>query len=185
MLQFFSVRFCSQHDGSVTVLISHHTAVSLRSIMLLCCMFLCWKCDTIHQLLCYAPAIFLGSSCSSSDTKLIVVEESVKPASTSSKVLQVPAVTHCGVNVFKLQPDHLSGSCEMLYPPSSSLHHTVWQFYRLRRKFNSYRHPLTLFRSTEKSLAAARVLFSKFDNWQLEFQVVLFPLCHQQKWLWH
>lgn len=121
---------------------------------------------------------FWAAVCSSSDTKVIVVEESVKPASTSSKVLQVHAVTHCGVNFFSLHPDHLSGYCEMLWihshmsssssllafflPPPHRL--TLLSSSSETLKFNSYRRPLTLFGSTEKSLTAARVLFSKFDN---------------------
>lgn len=68
---------------------------------------------------------------------------------------------------------HMSSSSSLLaffLPPSHRL--TLLSSSSETLKFNSYRRPLTLFGSTEKSLTAARVLFSKFDNWQLEFQVV-------------
>ena len=58
------------------------------------------KWDKIHQLLCEVPCVFLSNRMSS-DRKVIAVGDSVKPASTSNKLL-ISTVSHRGVDFVSL-----------------------------------------------------------------------------------
>lgn len=147
--QWHTVHTSRFHCGCAKHIKPHRCFINSYIVILLYLLFLnhpCRKCEKIHQFLCYVPTIFLGDSSTCSDRKVIAVEESIKPASTSSKVLPIPAVTlRCRAHML-LTHSHIFSSSSFLafFLPHHTAEVRLYFFTSLSLSWGQWRNILLL-----------------------------------------